>query len=142
MGTRHLYARYEARLHASQAENLHRVAHPAHPVLPSGAIRLSRIDPFEESPVPHLHVEMDVVDTGGFLALHLFSRPRIYLPGNPLVLTPPLYAAYVLLIKCRFGFSVQRLGDRAPAKNEAVSTAANLAGVAGDLLTYTHNIFH
>src|SRR5262249_17841017 len=142
MGTRHLYARYEARLHASQAENLHRVAHPAHPVLPSGAIRLSRIDPFEESPVPHLHVEMDVVDTGGFFALHLFFRPPIVLGGYSWFLPALFDGAYVLLIKFRFGFSVQRLGDRAPAKNEAVSTAANLAGVAGDLLTYTHNIFH
>src|SRR5262249_32069685 len=113
-----------------------------HPVLPSGAIRLSRIDPFEESPVPHLHVEMDVVDTGGFVALHLFSRPRIGLEGNPLFLPALFYCAYVLLIKFRLCFCVQRLGDRAPATNEAVSTAANLAGVAGDLLTYTHNIFH
>src|SRR5215468_11321222 len=99
MGTRHLYARYEARLHASQAENLHRVAHPAHPVLPSGAIRLSRINPFEESPVPHLHIEMDVVDTGGFVALHLFSRPGIDLEGNPWFLSALLAGAYVLLVE-------------------------------------------
>src|SRR5262249_62383436 len=118
------------------------VAHPAHPVLPSGAIRLSRIDPFEESPVPHPHVEMDDVDTGGFVALHLFSRPRIDLEGNPWFCPALFDGSSVLLIKFRFGFSVHRLGDRAPAKNEAVSTAANLAGVAGDLLTYTHNIFH
>src|SRR5262249_62234702 len=122
MGTRHLYARYEARLHASQAENLHRVAHPAHPVLPSGAIRLSRIDPFEESPVPHLHVEMDVVDTGGFLALHLFSRPRIDLEGNPLVFPALFYGAYVLLLKFRFGFSLQRLVDCAPPTTEGLSS--------------------
>ena len=83
VGTRHLDAGDKARLHGSRAKNLHRVAHPAHPVVPPDALRLSRIDPFEEPPIPHLHIEVDVVDAGGFVARDFFSRPRIDLEGNP-----------------------------------------------------------
>ena len=55
------------------------------PAIPTHAPIFSRIDPFEQPPIPHFHVEVDVVDARGFVALDLFPRPRIDLEGNPWV---------------------------------------------------------